>query len=390
MAGSIQGDPGAVEAAADDLARAASWLDEAGQSVGSHGRQVTANWSGSASEAALAHITDLSRRADSGAATMQAAAPVLREYAQQLRAAQRAFAAGEARAEAGRAAGHRADADARALLSAIGDAEPTGGQQQAQDAARRAQVAAEREVQAGEAAMAAAAQQAEAANARAAARIRDLTGQLDGMTGGQASTDTVAPPPPPPPPKEHGFWSGLGHGVLDVAGLVPVIGEPADGINAAWYAAEGDKANAALSAAAMVPGLGWGATATKFGVKAGRSGKKADDVAEGLTTAQSAAPVGPSTGTHADRYKKHLDESHLDAARRELNGEVVKVNPKDGEPFDHVTEVRNAQAGLLKRIKWVKRKMDSGDLSEAEREALEEELSELSKLLDHTEGYVPR
>ena len=51
----------------------------------------------------------------------------------------------------------------------------------------------------------------------------------------------------------------LGHGALDVAGLVPVIGEQADLANAAWYEAEGDHVNAALSAASAVPLLGYGA-----------------------------------------------------------------------------------------------------------------------------------
>lgn len=54
-------------------------------------------------------------------------------------------------------------------------------------------------------------------------------------------------------------------------GLVPVLGEAADGINAAWYAAEGDYVNAGLSAAAMVPVFGWAATGGKFGYKAVRS-----------------------------------------------------------------------------------------------------------------------
>lgn len=60
-----------------------------------------------------------------------------------------------------------------------------------------------------------------------------------------------------------GLASKIGHGILDVAGLIPVVGEPADAANAAWYTAEGDYTNAALSAAAMVPIAGWGATALK-------------------------------------------------------------------------------------------------------------------------------
>jgi hypothetical protein len=39
--------------------------------------------------------------------------------------------------------------------------------------------------------------------------------------------------------------SEIGHTVLNVAGMIPVIGAPADAINAGWYAAQGDWGNAA-------------------------------------------------------------------------------------------------------------------------------------------------
>ncbi len=48
---------------------------------------------------------------------------------------------------------------------------------------------------------------------------------------------------------------------------MPVIGKPADGINAAWYAAEGDELNAALSAGAMIPVAGVAFTGGKAVIK---------------------------------------------------------------------------------------------------------------------------
>lgn len=39
--------------------------------------------------------------------------------------------------------------------------------------------------------------------------------------------------------------------------MIPGLGEAADGINALWYLGEGDHTNAALSAAGMVPFVGW-------------------------------------------------------------------------------------------------------------------------------------
>ncbi|WP_161487963.1 hypothetical protein, partial [Paenibacillus glacialis] len=71
---------------------------------------------------------------------------------------------------------------------------------------------------------------------------------------------------PEPPKKKKSFWEkalDITQVVLDVAGLIPGIGEAADLLNAGIYAARGDYANAALSAAAAIPFVGWGATAAK-------------------------------------------------------------------------------------------------------------------------------
>lgn len=100
----------------------------------------------------------------------------------------------------------------------------------------------------------------------------DIANQLKTMVAEKAAAlranPTGAPPPPPPPPgnPEDDGWSlsDIGHSVLDVVGLVPVLGEVADAVNAVWYAAEGDWLNAGLSASAMIPGLGMLATGAKY------------------------------------------------------------------------------------------------------------------------------
>jgi Hemolysin coregulated protein Hcp (TssD) len=79
-------------------------------------------------------------------------------------------------------------------------------------------------------------------------------------------------------PIEPGLWSDVAHGVLDVVGLIPVVGELADGANALFYLAEGNKTDAALSAAAMIPIAGWAAT----GAKVVRKGVKIANKARGL------------------------------------------------------------------------------------------------------------
>ena len=51
-------------------------------------------------------------------------------------------------------------------------------------------------------------------------------------------------------------WSAIGHGVLDLLGMVPGIGALADLANGFWYMSEGDYFSAASSFVSSVPGLG--------------------------------------------------------------------------------------------------------------------------------------
>lgn len=110
---------------------------------------------------------------------------------------------------------------------------------------------------------------------------------VDKVTGGEPVIKTVGEP------KEVSFWewvdhkvssidwAEVGHTILDVVGMIPVVGEIADGINAVWYLAEGDYLNAALSAAALVPFAGAAATGAKL---IGKGLQKYDDEAAGLVS----------------------------------------------------------------------------------------------------------
>jgi len=57
------------------------------------------------------------------------------------------------------------------------------------------------------------------------------------------------------------------HWTLDIAGLVPVLGEPADLINGVLYAIEGDGVNATLSVVSAVPFYGYITSGPKIGFK---------------------------------------------------------------------------------------------------------------------------
>ncbi|MDR2757692.1 MAG: hypothetical protein LBC20_18530 [Planctomycetaceae bacterium] len=56
------------------------------------------------------------------------------------------------------------------------------------------------------------------------------------------------------------MWSGV-RNILDIAGFILVVGEV--GINTLIYLAVGDKINAGLNAAAMIPAVGVGVTASR-------------------------------------------------------------------------------------------------------------------------------
>lgn len=87
-------------------------------------------------------------------------------------------------------------------------------------------------------------------------------------------------------------------------------------------------------------------------------------------------------------YKKDLNPETLDAARRELRGEVVKLKP-DGIPYDHVRKVKNIQKGLKNTIANMQKVLRMQSCSPAQRAEVERIISEASRLLDYSEKFVP-
>ncbi|UOZ08578.1 putative T7SS-secreted protein [Amycolatopsis sp. WQ 127309] len=152
--------------------------------------------------------------------------------------------------------------------------------------------------------------------------------------------------------------------VLDATGVGAIVGVPANVVSAAGIAVGGT-------------------------MMASAAGDLARDAA-GEDHVEVVKPrANPQQPTKTDRLKEHLTERDLDAARRELDGEVV-ARKGDGTPWDHVKEVREAQNGLVNQVNKLKRMLADSRLSPADRPALEGELSEASKLLDHSEQWVPR
>lgn len=95
-----------------------------------------------------------------------------------------------------------------------------------------------------------------------------------------------------------------------------------------------------------------------------------------------------STRSELGNLGEALDDRHLDAARREIGGEVV-ARKADGTPYDHITEVANSQQGVVNEIQAMERKLGHPGLEEQTRVDTTDRLSRYSRFLDYTEQWVP-
>ncbi len=103
---------------------------------------------------------------------------------------------------------------------------------------------------------------------------------------------------------------------LDIIGLVPGLGEIADGINGLISLARGDYAGAALSFAAMIPFAGWAATAGKFGRRAVNAVDAVSDVSSAVIRhSDEAASVVSAVSRNADEVAQFASRSADDLAR---------------------------------------------------------------------------
>ena len=107
--------------------------------------------------------------------------------------------------------------------------------------------------------------------------------------------------------QQEGIASTIGHVALDLAGLVPVYGEIADGANALWYASKGEYLNATFSLISLIPVLG---------DAVGKGGKVAIYAAKGAKAAKGvkggrAAAKGLVKGTQALRKGTAAVSPHI-------------------------------------------------------------------------------
>ena len=88
------------------------------------------------------------------------------------------------------------------------------------------------------------------------------------------------------------------HTALDAAGLIPALGVIPDAVNAGIYTIQGDWTNAGISAAAMVPFLGQGATLTRYGLKVSERGV--------LAVGRESIEAGIRAARRGGRLARHL------------------------------------------------------------------------------------
>lgn len=176
--------------------------------------------------------------------------------------------------------------------------------------------------------------------------IGNTQGLIVPQTSPNASGPGNSAPPPKPTPKEEGWWKRWGsdalHTTLDVVGMIPGVGEVADGANALVYLAEGDKVSAALSAAAMLPVGGQAATAGKWGRKGVQAVEKraAKEAAE--RTAKEAAEKAAKERLEreaAERAKKEAE------ARAAGSGGMIKKKKSLREQYMGKTPGKNSSTG---------------------------------------------
>ena len=136
------------------------------------------------------------------------------------------------------------------------------------------------------------------------------------------------------------LMSQLGHTALDTVGMVPMVGSMAEGANAGWYAAQGDYADAALSAAAAIPVAGEAADAarlTRDGVGLARDADTVVKDAHGAETivkdVSTAAPVSgdvSATGSNIIDRVNELKDAIPDAQKGRITMAVGRAADSSG------------------------------------------------------------
>ena len=144
-----------------------------------------------------------------------------------------------------------------------------------------------------------------------------------------------------------GESSGNYHDLLDYVGLIPVIGDWADGINAIAYLIEGEYAYALLSSGSMVPIAGWASTGTKVTVKAG---DKISDVSKAKVL-DNASVFKAACNCFVGGTQVQTDEGEKNIEDIEVGDKVLSKDEETGElAYKEVTATFNHETDEIYSI----------------------------------------
>jgi hypothetical protein len=152
---------------------------------------------------------------------------------------------------------------------------------------------------------------------------------------------------------------------LDAVGLIPGFGEIADGANAVYYFAEGNKTDGGLSVASMIPIAGWFATGAKTirnvdkAVDVAKAGEKALDVIKDVEK-------GADAMKNRVKLQKGTKEAVQDAS---LKKDGKFIDPNTGKPIEKGQEVYGHKTGQ----EWSKYKKDPANAGKSRKEVIKDQ-----------------
>jgi len=98
----------------------------------------------------------------------------------------------------------------------------------------------------------------------------------------------------------------------------------------------------------------------------------------------------PSLADRIGARTSVLNRRHYQAVDREARGQVVGYRPSDGRPWDHITEVRNAVAGLRNNLTQAQRLLNSGRLRPEEASRLRQAVARGQRVLNEARAVLRR
>ncbi|MEK5029645.1 zincin-like metallopeptidase toxin domain-containing protein [Paenibacillus sp. FSL M7-1046] len=190
-------------------------------------------------------------------------------------------------------------------------------------------------------------------------QVEDLEPQYEAPFVSEVAVPEEAAPEEQPKKKKKGFWSkvlDVSQTVLDVAGLIPGVGEIADLANAGIYALRGDYTSALLSVGASVPFAGWGPTGVKLGNKVRRVLQKID-LAGQASKAYGAIKTVASKGADVAKAIGRIADTAGDALNAGLGKVLTKAKKlaSNVSAFDLAGKLKSGMNTLLEKHSKLKK-----------------------------------